>query len=165
MTSSSDIELGGDLGHLVGPEIAVLDRLDLALDLAQVEEQPLLVGGGAHLDEAPGAQDVFLDRGLDPPHGVGGQPETALRIEFLDGLHQPDIALGDHFPDRQAVAAIAHGDLGDQPQMAGDELVGGLGVLMLEEALGQHVFFLRLQHRELADFGEITVETVLAGRN
>ena len=34
-----------------------------ALDLAQVEEQPLLVGGGAHLDEAPRAQDVFLDRG------------------------------------------------------------------------------------------------------
>jgi hypothetical protein len=49
--------------------------------------------------------------------------------------------------------------------MAGDELVGGLGVLMLEETLGQHVFFLRLQHGELADFGEITVETVLAGRD
>jgi hypothetical protein len=110
-------------------------------------------------------QDVFLDRGLDPPHGVGRQPEAALRIEFLDSLHQPDIALGDHFPDRQAVAAIAHGDLGDQAQMAGDELVGGLGVLVLEETLGQHVFFLRFQHGELADFGEITVETVLAGRD
>ena len=36
-------------------------RLHLALQLAQVEEQALLAGCGAHLHEAPRAQDVFLN--------------------------------------------------------------------------------------------------------
>jgi hypothetical protein len=42
--------------------------------------------------------------------------------------------------DRQAVAAIAHGDLGDEPQMAGDEPVRGVAVAVLAPALGQHEF-------------------------
>jgi len=75
------------------------------------------------------------------------------------------IAFRNDFADRQAVTAIAHGDLGNQAQMAGDELVRRLGVLVLEETLGEHVFFLRFQHWELANFSEVTVETVLAGRN
>src|ERR1022692_2020160 len=68
-------------------------------------------------------RNVFLDRRLDPPHGVGGEPEALLRLEALDRLHQADIALGDRLRDRQAVAAIVPGDLGHEPQMAGDELV------------------------------------------
>ena len=115
--------------------------------------------------QAPRAQDVFLDRGLDPPHGVGGQPEAALRLEFLDCLHQADIALRDHLADRQAVAAIAHGDLGDEPEMAGDQLVGGVGVLMLLVPLGEHVLFLRLEHRESADFLKVAGKPALSGND
>ena len=160
-----DVQPRGDLGDLVGLQVAVVESLDLALHLAQVEEQPLLVGGRAHLHQAPRAQDVFLDRGLDPPHGIGGQPEAALRLEFLDGLHQADIALGDHLADRQAVAAIAHGDLGDEPEMAGDELVGGAGVLMLLVPLGEHVLFLRLKHRETTDFLKVAGKPALSGND
>ena len=65
--------------------------------------------------------------------------------------------------DRQAVAAIAHGDLGDETQMAGDELVRGVAVAVLAPALGQHVFFLRLQHREPPDFFEIAGKTAFGG--
>ncbi|MHC2730635.1 hypothetical protein ACVIEO_004144 [Rhizobium leguminosarum] len=47
--------------------------------------------------------------------------------------------------------------------MAGDELVGGVPVTMLGITLGEHVFLLRLQHRELADFVEVTIETGFTG--
>jgi hypothetical protein len=158
-----DAEAGGDLLDLLGLEIAFVQRLDLALGLAQVEEQLLLVGGGAHLHEAPRAQDVFLDRGLDPPHGIGGEAEAALGLELLHGLHQADIAFGDDLADRQAVAAIAHGDLGHEPQMAGDELVRRVGIAMLAPALGEHVLFLRLQHGKAPDFFQIAGQPAFAG--
>jgi hypothetical protein len=157
MTSlSSTPSLVAISADLVGMQVAVLEGGDLALGLAQVEEQLLLRGGRAHLHQRPRAQDVFLDRGADPPHGVGGQAEALVGLELLDGLHQADIAFGDHFADRQAVAAIAHGDLGHETQVAGDHLVGGGGVLMLFPTLGEHELLVLGQHRELADLGEVT---------
>ena len=152
----------GDQLDLIGPHVAFLERGDLALGLAQVEEQLLLVGGGAHLHQRPRAQDVFLDRGLDPPHGVGREPEALVGLEALDRLHQADIAFGDDLGDRQAVAAIAHGDLGHETQMAGDEPMRGVAVAVLAPALGQHEFFLRLQHREPPDFFKIAGEAGFA---
>ena len=97
--------------------------------------------------------------GADPPHGIGRQAEAAIGIEALHRLHHADIALGDELGQRQAVAAIAHRDLGDEAQMAGDQPVRRLGVVMLAPALGEHVFLLRLQHRELADLLEIARKT------
>jgi hypothetical protein len=47
-------------------------------------------------------------------------------------LHQADIALG----DRQSVAAIVSGDLGREPQMAGDELMRCVAIAVLAPALG-----------------------------
>src|SRR5262249_43711509 len=103
-----------------------------------------------------GAEDVFLDRGLDPPGGIGAEPEALLGREAFERSHQTDIALGDHVRDRQAVAAIPHGNLGDQAQMAGDELVRRLAVAVPAPALGQQALLLRFQHREPADFLKIT---------
>jgi hypothetical protein len=100
---------------------------------------------------------------LDPPHGVGGEAEAFLRVEALDGLHQPDIAFGNHLGNRQAIAAIAHRDLGDEPEMAGDELMRRIAVAMLVVALGEHVFLARLQHWKLTDFIEIPAEAGIAG--
>jgi hypothetical protein len=57
--------------------------------------------------------------------------------------------------ERQAVAAIAHGDLGDEAQVAGDQTMGRLRVVMLAPALGEHVLLVRLQHRELADLRQV----------
>jgi hypothetical protein len=128
-------EAGGDLGDLLGAEIALLDRLHLALELAQVEEQLLLRRRGAHLHQRPAMEDVLLDRGADPPHGIGGQPEAAVGVEPLHRLHHADVALGDQLGHRQAVAAIAHGDLGDEAQMRRHQLVCGLGIPMFPPAL------------------------------
>ena len=84
--------------------------------------------------------------------------KPALRIEALDRLHHADVALGDELAQRQAIAAIAHGDLGHQPEVAGDELVRGIGVGMLLPAARQHVFLLDLEHGELANLLQIARE-------
>jgi hypothetical protein len=39
--------------------------------------------------------------------------------------------------------------------VAGDETVRGVAILVLAITLREHVFFLRFQHRELADFSEV----------
>ena len=145
----------GDELDLIGPHVAFLKRGNPALGFAQVEEQLLLVGGGAHLNERPRAQDVFLNRRLDPPHGVSRQPEAFVRLEALHRLHQADIALGNDLGDRQAVAAIPHGDLGDEPQMAGHEPMRRFAIFVLAPALRQHEFFLRFQHRKPPYFFQI----------
>jgi hypothetical protein len=46
-------------------------------------------------------------------------------------------------------------NLGHEPQMAGDELVRRVAVAVLAPALGQHIFFLALQHREPPDLIKI----------
>src|SRR5215831_13048064 len=151
-----DAEPPGDDLHLIRSHVALVEHRNLALGLAQVEEQLLLVCRGAHLYQGPRAQDVFLDRSLDPPCGIGGEPEALVRLEALDRLHQTGIALRDQFGDRQAVATIAHGDPGDEAEMTVDQLVRRLVVAVLAPALGQHVLFVRFQHRDLPDFFQIT---------
>ena len=54
-----DAEPPRDDLHLVRPHVALVEDGNLALRLAQVEEQLLLVGCGAHLHQRPGAQDSF----------------------------------------------------------------------------------------------------------
>src|SRR5438132_7246943 len=146
--------LGNDR-HLVGAEIALVQRGNLALRLAQVEEQLLLVRGGAHLHERPRTKDVLLYRRLDPPHGVGSEPKALFGFEPLDRLHQADIAFRDHLGYRQAVAAIAHGDLGHEPEMAGNKVMCRVAIVMLAPALGEHVLLLGFQHGKFADLGEV----------
>jgi hypothetical protein len=133
----------------------------LTLSGCKSQEQLLLCRGGAHLHQAPRAQNVFLDRGANPPHGIGRQPEAFVRLEALDRLHQADIAFGDDLADRQAVTAVAHGDAGYEAQMGGDKLVRGIAVAMLAPTLGEHVLLLRLQHGEQSDFFEITCQPAM----
>jgi len=61
------------------------------------------------------------------------------------------------------LAAVAHGDLGHEAEVAGHQLVGGLAVAMLAPALGQHEFFLRFQERELPDLLQVTAQVALGG--
>src|SRR5712671_7512121 len=90
-----DTEAFCDELNLVGAKIALFERGNLALGLTEIEEELLLVRGRAHFHERPGPQDVFLDRRLDPPHRVGGKPETLVWLNTLDRLDQPDIAFRD----------------------------------------------------------------------
>src|SRR3546814_21170603 len=67
----------------LGRQVALLHRLDLSFELAQVEEQLLLRRRRAHLHQRPGMEYIFLYCGANPPHGVGREPEAALRLEAL----------------------------------------------------------------------------------
>ena len=96
-----------------------------------------------------------MDGRLDPPHGIGGKPETLLGLEAFDRLHQADMAFRDHVGDWQTVTAIALGDLGHEAQMTGDELMRGIAITALAPAFGQREFFLTVQHREPPDFFKI----------
>src|SRR5262249_48909919 len=147
--------------NLLWWKIAFIERLALALDLSQVEKELLLCGRGAHLNQAPRAQDIFLDRRPDPPHGIGRKPESLVRIEALHRLHQADIAFGDHLADGQPIAAIAHGNARYEPQVRGDELMRSIAIAMLTPALGEHVFLLRLQHWKLSDFFEVARQSAM----
>ena len=119
----------------------------------------LLVCCGADLYQGPGADDVFLDGGFDPPHGVSGEPKPSFWLETFDRLHQPDIAFRYHLGNRQAVAPIPHGDLDHQAQMAGHEFVGCVAVAVFAPAFRQHEFLLRFQQGEPPDLREIPGET------
>ena len=93
MTSCfADAEPVRDRLDMLGPKIALLQRRNLALHLAQIEEQLLLAGRRAHFDERPRAQDILLNRRADPPHRIGREAEALVGLEALDGLHQADIA-------------------------------------------------------------------------
>ena len=159
-----DTELRRDQLDLLGPEITILDRLDVTLGLAQVEEQLLLRRRGADLHEAPRTQDVLLDRGLDPPHRIGRKAEALVGLEALHGLHEADIALRNDLVHRQPVAAIAHGNLRNQAQVARHQLVRRRRVLMLAPTLGEHVFLFRFQHRKVADFSQIAAQSAFSKR-
>ncbi len=151
-------ELGRDLLDVFRGEIAFLDRLQLTLELAQVEEQLLLCRGGSHLHQRPRMQDVFLDCRPDPPHSISGKAEAAIGLEAFHRLHQADIAFRDQFREGKAVAAIPHRDLGNETQMAGHQPMGCIDVIMLAPALGEHVLLVGIQHREAANLLEITAE-------
>jgi hypothetical protein len=122
--------------HLVKPHITIVEDGDFALGLAEVEEPLLLVRSGAHFHQRPRPQYVFLDSRLDPPHGVGGEPEALLRLEALDRLHQADIALGDRLQDRQAVVRDSSWRSWSRAaEMAGDQLVRRVAIAVLAPRL------------------------------
>src|SRR3546814_1312236 len=114
--------ISSDFLDVFGTQSAILERFEIVLHPAQVEEQLLLRGRGAHFYKAPAPQDEFLNRGTNPPHCVSREAEAAIGLELLHTLHQADIAFGDQFADRQAVTAIAHGDLGHETQVRRNEL-------------------------------------------
>ena len=159
-----DIEVVGDLLHVLGREVTIVDGLHLPLELAQVEEQLLLRRGCAHLHQRPGPQDVLLDRGADPPHGVGRQAEALVSVEPLDRLHHPDVALGNQIRHGQAVAAVPHSDLRDEAKVGCDHLVRRLGIAPVGPRLGQHEFFVGRQHRKLTDFVEVAGKVAFPGQ-
>jgi hypothetical protein len=61
-----------------------------------------------------------LHRLPDPPGGVGGEAEAALRLELVDGVHQAEVALLDQVRQRHAAPQVALGDAHHQPQVVLD---------------------------------------------
>jgi hypothetical protein len=67
----------------------------------------------------------------NPPGGVGGEFVAAAVFEFVDGLHQADVAFLDQVEELQAAVGVFFGDGDDEAEVGLDELALGL--------LGVHV--------------------------
>ena len=90
--------------------------LDGAHRRLQLEEQPLLDRGRAHLHEALIAHDEVVQHRLDPIGGIGREPiarrrariafnfPTLAEIEALQGLDQTDLSFLEEISFRHAVA-------------------------------------------------------------
>jgi len=76
-----------------------------------------------------------------------------------------DIALRHALADQQAVAAVAHGDLGHEAEMRRHEPVRGLAVAGVPPSLRQRELLRRLQHRELANLVEVAREATFVGEH
>ena len=151
----ADIKLGGNLRDLFWFQVAIINSLDLPLDSAQVEKQLFLTGCGTDFDKRPRPQNIFLNGGFNPPHGVSGQTKAFFWLKFFHRMHHAKITLRDQIGNRQAIAAISHGNFCHKPQMAGDQLVRGGDIAFVFPCFRQHIFLARFQHRKRTDLVQI----------
>ena len=56
----------------------------------------------------------------DPPGGIGGETEAALRVELLDRADETEVALFDEIQQHQATVVVAPGNLDHQAQVGFD---------------------------------------------
>ena len=138
----------------------VLQRL---LHRAQVEEELPLRLGRRDLDHAPVLQDVLVDLGLDPVHGVADQANALVGVEALHGLHQADVAFLDQVAVRQAVAEVLARDRDDQAQVRDDQATGGGEVAVVAQAAGELGLLLLGQKGDAVDGTDVGVEVAQGG--
>ena len=82
-------------------------------------------------DRARLVGDRAGDRLADPPGGIGRELVAAAIFEFVDRLHQADIAFLDQIEELQAAVGVFLGDRDHQPQIGLDHLLLGLPGLAL----------------------------------
>ena len=153
----------GQLLGLIRGQFTAIEDIESALEIAQREKQFLLRRHRAQLDHRPRLQNVFGDRRPDPPHGVGREPESQTRVEFLYRFHQSDVAFGNQVGDGKAVAPVFHGDFRHQAQVRRHQLMGSLGVALVTPANGKHLLFFLLQHGKAPHFAEIPRQAAFNG--
>ena len=94
-----------------------------------------LVDGLDHVDRDANGAGLIGDGSRDglanPPCGVGGELVAAAILEFVDGLHQADVALLNQVEELEAAVGVLFGDGNDEAEIGFDQLALGL--------LGVHV--------------------------
>ena len=150
---------------VVTPRSAAIARVSLVrqpaqilLEPAQVEEQLALRLGGGDLHQPPVAQHVLVDLGADPVHGERHQAHADVRVEALHGLHQADVAFLNQVADRQAVAAVAAGDVHDEAQVRQHQLTGGIEVAVVLQAARQRELLFARQHGNARHAFDVGIE-------
>ena len=107
--------------------------------------------------QADGARLVHdrpLDVLADPPGGVGGETETALRVELFEGVDEAEVALLDQVEQRDPAVQVVLGDVHNQAQVALDQGLAGGEIARAQAPRKRQLFFGR-QERVGADLVEI----------
>ena len=161
------------LAHDLRLDVEILgDRIDLVvaqprqplLGTAQVEEQLTLRLGRGDLDDAPVAQHIFVDLGLDPVNCERDQTNALVRVETLDRLHQPDVAFLDQVGLGQSITGVASRDMHDETQVRHDQPAGRFEVVLFVKTHAQVMLFFRRQNGDAVDGLNVTVEIVTRGK-
>ena len=106
----------------------------------------------------PVVHDVADDVGADPPHRVRREAHAAVRVEVLDRLEQPDVALLHEVEQVVDGALVLARDHHDEAEIRGDEVPRRLPVALLLPLDGELVLLLARQDGDAADLGEVARE-------
>ena len=109
---------------------------------------------GRDADGLGGVDQGAFDRLLDPVAGVGAEAGVHRRVEALDGAQQAEIAFLDQVLQAQPLAGVTAGDVDDEAEVGADHAVAGLAVAVLD-AVGQLLFFFRVEQRRFVDLAEV----------
>ena len=152
----ADVKRTGNVSDHILRHFAVVGQIQPVFNLAQIEKQLFLRGGGADFDQRPGIEHIFLHRRPDPPQGIGGKTKPFVGIKLVHRIKQPDVAFGNHFRHRQPVTAELGNHLHHQPEVRGNQPIGYFGVAGSDIFFGQVIFLLLAQNRKLFDILQIT---------
>ena len=112
-----NVQRRGDITQYFVRKFAVIHQIKLVLDFAQIEKEFFLRGRCTDFDQRPRIENIFLYRGLNPPQSIGGKTKPLGRLKFVDRIKQTDIALRNHFAERQSVSAVFGYDLNHQTKV------------------------------------------------
>ena len=153
------VDLIGVQRIAVGVEIGCgVLTLEALLHGAQVEKQFALGLGSSYLDHAPVLQDVFVDFGLDPVHGIAHQANALVGVEPLDGLHEAHIAFLDQVAVGQSVAEVLAGNRDYQAQVREHQLGSGLQILVVLELACEFLLFFQCEHRQAIGGSDVGIQ-------
>ena len=102
----------------------------------------------------------------DPPGGIGREFVTAAIFEFVDGLHQADIALLDEIQELQAAIGVFLGDGDDETQIGLDHFLLGhasLALALLDRA-NDTAQILDRHTGTLGQFGDVITDDIGIGQ-
>ena len=115
-------------------------------------------------DRARLVGDRAGDRLADPPRRVGRELITAPPFEFVDGLHQTDVAFLNQIEELQSAVRVFLGDRNDQTQVGFDQFAFGLtGLLFADDDRLQRPLDLDRRDDGVLRFDRL--QALLGGRN
>src|SRR3989339_1415992 len=101
------------------------------------------------------------DRLADPPRGIRTEFESAVRIEFLNGAEEADIALLNQVEEREAAPDVLLGNGDNKTEVRLGQLLLGAGIA-LADAARELDLFAGIDERHAADLGEVHAHRVVA---
>ena len=125
---------------------------------AQVKKEFALRLGGGEFDHSPVAQDVLMDLGLDPVHGVRHQAHALGEVKSFDGLHETDIAFLNQIGMGQAIAQVLARHAHHEPQVRHDQLTRRIEIVVVFQTTRKVLLLLQGEHGHFVHRRDVGVQ-------